>query len=63
MPVQKDSESVFHNLFQNAAIIVPDSAKDAYAGASREFLPENRSFSPALGGSQCKEVSGVYTNR
>ena len=51
------------NLFHNAAIIVPDPAKDAYVGASREFSPENRSFGSALGGSQCKEVSGVYTSR
>jgi len=51
------------NLFQNAAIIVPDPAKDGYVGASREFLPENRSFGPVLGGSQYKEMSGVYTSR
>lgn len=71
MPVQKDCESVFgfpqggvpHNLFHNAAIIVPDPAKEACVGASREFLPENRSFGPVLGGSQYKEMSGVYTSR
>jgi hypothetical protein len=48
MPVQKDSESVFHNVFSNTAIIVPDLAKDAYVGASRRFLPENRSFNPDI---------------